>query len=189
MRHASRYAFLSAALAVTLAACGGTSTTDSAEIRTFNSTAQLVSSAATEYGTQASIMTSVATCTGAQDAYDGQVRPMVGRMESMAGSMDAMMGSVHHAGDGDMACSALAMMAELDRHRTAACLSSADMAPNVAEAEQHVAWMNQWASHEMARSHDLGTMMGMTGMMGGSGGGTATGHCIHNPDGTYTFQP
>ena len=21
------------------------------------------------------------------------------------------------------------------------------------------------------------------------GGGTATGHCIHNPDGTYTFQP
>ena len=104
-----RHAFLSAALALTLVACGGASTADSAEIRAFNSTAQLVSSTATAYGAQASTMTSVATCTGAQDTYDGQVRPMVDRMESMGGAMDSMMGSVNHMGDADMACSAFAM--------------------------------------------------------------------------------
>jgi hypothetical protein len=183
-----RYALLS--LAVVMTACGGTSGTDSTEIRNFGNTAQLVSAAATDYGTRAAVMTSVASCTGAQDAYDGQARPLVGRMQSMGPSMDALMGSMNHMADEDMACSAGAMMAELDRHRSAACLSSADMAPNVTEAEQHVARMNQWTTHELGRSHDMASMMGSSGMMGGSGGsGTTTGHCVHGADGSYTFQP
>jgi hypothetical protein len=47
--------------------------------------------------------------------------------------------------------------------------------------------MTQWANHEMGRSHDLAAMAGMG--MGMMGTGTTGGHCIHNPDGTFTFQP
>jgi hypothetical protein len=86
-----------------------------------------------------------------------------------------------------MGCAANAMMAELDRHQTAACASTTDMAPNEGEAQQHVAAMTQWASHEMARSHDLASMAGMG--MGNMGSGTAGGHCVHNVDGSYTLQP
>jgi hypothetical protein len=47
--------------------------------------------------------------------------------------------------------------------------------------------MIQWASHEMGRTHDLGSMAGMG--MGGMGSGTTAGHCVHNPGGSYTLQP
>jgi hypothetical protein len=60
------------------------------------------------------------------------------------------------------------------------------MAPNKAEAQQHVATMTQWASHERARSEELGGMMGMGGM---GGSGATTGHCVHEPDGSYSMQP
>jgi hypothetical protein len=102
-----------------------------------------------------------------------------------------------------MACAAAAMVAELDRHQAAACASAGDMAPNVTEAQQHVATMTDWADHQLVRSHDMGTMMdaggggmmgggGMGGGMGGGGmggGGMSTGHCVQNQDGTYTLQP
>jgi hypothetical protein len=79
-------------------------------------------------------------------------------------------------------------MAELDRHKAAACASATDMAPNKTEAQQHVAAMTQWADHEMSRSAEMGSMMGTT-MGGMGGGGTTTGHCVHNADGSYTMQP
>jgi hypothetical protein len=87
-----------------------------------------------------------------------------------------------------MGCSANAMLAEMNRHQAIACASTADMTPKKAEAAQHVASMTQWAGHAMGRSHDLASMVGMStgGMMGS---GSTTGHCIHNTDCSYTFQP
>ncbi len=179
------------AVPLALAACGGTTSgVSQADVQAFRADAQVVSSAATTYGTQAATMTSSATCNSAQGAYDDQVRPMIGRMQGMGTSMDGMMGSMNHMGDGDMECTANAMMAELDRHGGAACASTTDMAPNVAEAQSHVARMTGWATHQMERAQEMGSMMGMSGMMGGAGGtGTATGHCVRNADGSYTFQP
>ena len=177
------------ALALVLAACGSsTSGLDTAEIQAFNSTAQGVSAAVAAYGTQAAAMTSSATCTSAQTAYDAQVRPMVGQMQGMGPDMDGMMGSMNHMDAEDMGCSANAMLAELNRHQAVACASTTDMTPNKAEAAQHVASMSQWAGHAMNRSHDLASMAGMS-MGGMMGSGSTTGHCIHNANGSYTFQP
>jgi hypothetical protein len=179
-------------LAVLSAACGGTTSgVSSAEIQAFNAAALGVSTAAASYGTQAATMTSAATCTSAQGAYDPQARPKVVEMQGMGAAMDrsmVSMGSMGHMADDDIACAANAMMAELDRHRSVACASGTDMTPNKAEAQQHVATMTLWADHQMVRSNAMGSMMG-TGMGGMAGGGITTGHCVHNPDGSYTMQP
>jgi hypothetical protein len=183
----TRHAFL--ALALTLAACGGsTSRLNTSEIQAFDTSAQGVSATVTTYGTQAAAMTSPATCTSAQTSYDSQVRPMVGQMQGMGADMDGMMGSMNHMDAGDMGCSANAMLAEIDRHRAVACASTSDMIPSRAEAQQHVAAMTQWAGHAMGRSRDLAGMAGMNmGTMMGSG--STSNHCIHDADGSYTFQP
>ncbi len=187
MKNGTSLLFL--ALPAILAACGGTSSgVDAGQIQSFSSTALAVSSAATTYGNQAATMNSASTCAADQSAYDGQVRPMVARMQGVAPAMDDMMGSMSHMADGDMACAAAAMMAELDRHGAVACASTSDMGPNVAEAGQHVAAMTQWADHEAARAHEMGSMMGMSGMMGGSGGSVPTRHCAQAADGSYHLQ-
>jgi hypothetical protein len=98
------------------------------------------------------------------------------------------MGSMNHMDAEDMGCTANAMLAEMNRHQAVACASSTDMTPNKTEAQQHVTAMTQWASHAMNRSHDLASMEGMN-MGGMMGSGSTTGHCIHNADGSYTFQP
>lgn len=185
----TRQALVALALTLTLAACGGsTSGLDTAEVQAFNSSAQEVSAAVATYGTQAAAMTSPTTCTSAQTSYDSQVRPMVGQMQGMGGDLDSMMGSMNHMDAGDMACTANAMLAEMNRHQAIACASTTDMTPNKTEAQQHVASMSQWASHAMNRSHDLASMGGMN-MGGMMGSGSTTGHCIHAADGSYTFQP
>ncbi len=175
-----------------LAACGGMSGFDSSQVQALASTSQAVASSATSYATQAATMTSATSCSSMQGAYDSQVRPMVASMQGMGPGMDEMMGSMNHMADADMECGANAMMAELDRHRAMACTSSTDMAPNVQEAGQHATAMTQWASHQVARAHEMGSMMGMGGMMGGSGGSgttSSTGRCVHGADGSYTIQP
>jgi hypothetical protein len=186
-RHAR---FLLLGLPLGLAACGGNMGLDSSQVQAFATTAQAISTSASGYAAQATTMTSASTCASLQDAYDSQVRPMVGSMQGMAGEMDEMMGSMNHMADGDMQCGAGAMMAELDRHMAAACASPTDMSPNVAEARQHATVMVQWADHQAARAHEMGSMMGMSGMMGGSGTGASswTGHCVHGADGSYTIQ-
>lgn len=178
------------ALPAVLAACGGSvSGYDTSQIQALASTAQAVSGAATTYGEQASAATSVTACSGAQGAYDGQVRPMVGSMQEMGPGMDEMMRSMHGSNDGDVACGANAMMAELDRHRATACGSATDTAANAAEAAHHVATMKQWSSHQAERAQEMGSMMGMSGMMGGSGGaGSPAGRCVHQADGSYVLQ-
>jgi hypothetical protein len=176
-------------MALFVTACGGSmSGLNTAEIQAFNTSAQGVSAGIAAYGTQAAAMTSSATCASAQASYDSQVRPMVGQMQGMGADMDGMMGSMNHMDAEDMGCSANAMLAEMNRHQAVACASTSDMTPNKADAQQHVAAMTQWASHAMGRSRDLASMAGMS-MGGMMGSGSATGHCIHNADGSYTFQP
>jgi hypothetical protein len=179
---------LAFALAVAATACGGSSGTSSPDPRRFNALSQDVASAAASYGTQASGMASAGACSAAESTYDGQVRPVVTDLQGMGPAMDDRMGSMSRGSDADMDCAANAMMAELDRHRAAACASTTDMGPNRAEAQQHVAAMTQWANHEMARSAEMGDMMG-SGMGGMGGAGATTGHCVRNADGTYTMQP
>jgi len=184
----TRYAFL--ALALALAACGGsTSGLNSAEIQAFNTAAQGISAAAATYGTQAAAMTNAGTCSNAQATYANQVQPMLAQTKTMGTAMDKQMGSMGHMADGDMECAANAMEAELARHGGVACASATDMTPNKTEAAQHVATMELWANHQMVRSNAMSSMMEM-GMMGGMNGGSgSTGHCVHNADGSYTFQP
>ena len=175
-------------LTLAASACGASSGVTTADVQKFNALSQNVSSAAASYGTTATGMTGTASCNDAENAYDARVRPMISEMQGMAPRMDDKMGSMSHMPHADMECGANAMMAELDRHKTVACASATDMAPNKTEAQQHVTAITQWADHEMARSAEIGSMMGM-GMGGMGGSGMTTGHCVHNADGSYTMQP
>lgn len=176
--------------AVTAAACGGSSSSSSSaasNARTLNSLSQQVSSAAETYGTQAGMMMDHTACTADESTYDAQVRPMVEQMVSMGPAMDGQMSAMGLSADADMACGAAAMMAELDRHQAAACLSMSDMTPNMAEASMHVTTMTEWSDHQLVRSYAMGSGTGM-GMGGMGGGSMSTGHCVHNGDGTYTLE-
>jgi hypothetical protein len=179
---------LAVAFAATATACGGSSGTTSPDPRRFSALSQQVATTAASYGAQASGMASAAACSADESTYDGQVRPMVTELQGMGPAMDDRMGSMTRGSDADMDCAANAMLAELDRHRAAACGSPTDMGPNRAEAQQHVAAMTQWADHEMARSAEMGDMMG-SGMGGMGGAGATTGHCVRDADGTYRMQP
>ena len=177
-------------LALSIAACGGSSTSGvtTADVQRLNTLSQNVSSAVGTYGTQAATMTDSTSCNGAEITYDSHIRPMVSEIQGMGTAMDDKMGSLNHTSDADMECGANAMMAELDHHKTVACASATDMAPNKTEAQQHIANMTQWANHEMVRSDGMGSTMGME-MGGMGGGGITTGHCAHNPNGSYTMHP
>ena len=182
--HHMRYSFLF--LAAVLAACGSQHSFDPATVQTFNTAALTVSNAASTYAGQTANLPSAGTCTSLHQAYDSNVRPTISQMQGVGPEMDSMMGEEGHMGDADMACSANAMMTELDHHQSAGCQSSTDMGADESKAQRHAAAMTQWANHAANRSHDLGSMMRMS-MMGGAG--SATGHCIHNSDGSYTLQP
>lgn len=173
------------ALVFAAAACGGSSGSSGSTPQTVDALSRRISAAAAAYGTQASGMTDASACTTDETSYDAQVRPMVEQMQGMMPGMDQSMSSMGHGADADMTCGANAMMAELDRHEGVACSSTTDMGPNKMEAQQHVSAMTQWADHQMVRSDEMGSMMGMGGM--GSGGMT-TGHCVRNGDGTYSMR-
>jgi hypothetical protein len=177
-------------LALVALACGGgsSSSTSAGTPQQLNALAQNVASAASAYDTQAAGMANAAACATDEVQYDGQVRPDVVQMQAMGPHMDQMMmDSLGDAADADMACAADAMMAELDHHRSMACASAADMAPNMDEAHRHATAMAQWADHEMARTSAMGSMMG-GGMGGMPGGGMSTGHCVKNGDGSYSMH-
>ncbi len=179
-----RTTLVALAVAFVAAACGGSSGSSGDGPRTLNSLSQNVSAAAEAYGIQASSMTDPMSCNADESSYDAQLRPMVEQMQAMAPGMDQSMSSMGHGDDADMACAANAMMAELDRHKGVACSSTTDMGPNKTEAQNHVAFMTQWADHQIVRSDEMGSMMGT----GGMGGEMKTGHCVHNADGTYTMH-
>jgi hypothetical protein len=168
--------------AVAVAGCGD-STRDRPDVQAYAGLARQISGAAAAYGTADDAASDVPSCQSAHAAYDANVRPMVDRMRAMSGDMDREMEMMGHGDEADMTCGADGMMAELDRHRTAAC-TSADMAANHAEADRHATAMGQWAEHQRMRSEEMGGMMGMGGM-GGSGPAT----CHRSDDGTYTLGP
>lgn len=179
-------------LALVAQACGGgsSSSTSAGTPQQLNALAQDVAGAASAYDTRAAGMASVAVCASDEDQYDGQVRPEVEQMQAMGPHMDQMMmGSLGDAADADMACAADAMMAELDHHRSMACASTTDMAPNMDEAHRHATAMAQWTDHEMVRTSAMGSGSRMGGGMGGMpGGGMSTGHCVKNQDGSYSMH-
>ncbi len=179
---------ISIVLGLAAIACGGSSSSSpGASPRTLNALSQSIASAAAAYGAQTAGMADSTSCNADETGYDAQVRPMVEQMQGMGPEMDQMMSSMGHADDADMSCAAGAMMAELDRHKGMACSSMTDMGPNRSEAQQHVTAMTEWADHQMVRSDDMGSMMGM-GMGGMAGGGMTSGHCVENPDGTFTME-
>jgi hypothetical protein len=145
--------------------------------------AQAIAAAASAYGTTTASMPDVQACTSDETSYDALVRPMVTQMRALAGEMDEKMMSLGQTASADIRCGADAMVAELDHHEAIACASATDMAPNEAEASRHVQAMTAWADHQLVRSEQLGSMMGMGGM--GSGGTTGT--CQRNADGTFTL--
>lgn len=181
-----RATFTLATLALTAVACGGSSGSGVSP-QAMNELSRSIASAAATYGTQASAMTDAGACRSDESSYDAQVRPMVEQMQGMAPQLDQAMGSMGHGADADMTCAAKAMMAELDRHGSAACASTGDMGSNRAEADRDVAAMTEWADHQLVRSQAMASMMG-TGMGGMGGGGMTTGHCVQNADGTYSMN-
>jgi hypothetical protein len=173
---------------VVLAACGGGGSGDSGpattgQVQDFAASAQAISSAASSYGTTAAVMPDRAACTADQGAYDAQVRPLLEHMRSGSGAMDQQMSSMGRAADADMSCGTEAMTAELDLHASIACASPTDMGPNESEAARHVQVMTAWADHQRVRAEQMGSMMGMGSMPGG----TTTGTCQRNADGAYTI--
>lgn len=174
-------------LAAATAACGGSSDTSggasTADVQTFHTTSEAVAAAAESYGAAGASMPDVQTCGANESRYDAQVRPMVEQMRALAGGMDHEMMSMGQAGRADILCAADAMAAELDHHRSVACASLADMAPNRAEASHHAQAMTAWADHQRVRSEQMGSMMGM----GGMGPGGQTGTCQRNADGSFTL--
>ena len=59
-------------------------------------------------------------------------------------------------GPADMQCGADAMLWELERHASSACVSASDMAPNRTEAAGHVQAMGAWSDHQRVRSEQMG---------------------------------
>jgi hypothetical protein len=174
---------------VVLAACGGGGSGDSGpvtadEVLDFSASAQAISSAASSYGTTAAVMPDRAACTTDQSAYDAQVRPLLEHMRSGSGAMDEQMSSMGRGADADMTCGTEAMTAELDLHASIACASPTDMGPNESEAARHVQVMTAWADHQRVRAEQMGSTMNMGGMPGG----TTTGTCQRNADGTHTMM-
>lgn len=175
-----------------LAACGGGGSGDggnggnagAGEVQDFSASAQAISSAASSYGAKAAAMPDRAACTADQGAYDAQVRSLLEHMQSGSGAMDQQMSSMGRGADADMTCGTEAMTAELDLHASIACASPTDMGPNASEAARHVQVMTAWADHQRVRAEQMGSAMGMGGMPGG----TTTGTCQRNADGTHTMM-
>lgn len=176
-----------------LAACGGSgsgggTSASTAQVEAFNTSTQAISTAVAKYGSNAASMPDQATCTADESAYDGQVRPPLSQMNDLAGRMDHGMDAMGQAMDADMECGAAAMTAELERHASVACASATDMAANQSEAAHHVQVMTAYADHQRIRAGQLGSMMGMSGMMGSGTGAGTTGTCQHHADGSFTLS-
>ncbi len=163
---------------------GGSGSVTAADVQDFGASAQAIASAASSYGTRAADVPDRAACTADQGAYDAAVRPLLEHMRSGSGAMDGQMSSMGRGADADMACGTEAMTAELDLHASIACASPADMGPNEGEAARHVQVMTAWADHQRVRAEQMGSTMGMGGMPGG----TTTGTCQRQPDGTYAMM-
>ena len=155
-------------VALMIASCSeSTPATDTTanDVTTYADLTTNAEAAATSYETsmmQSGVTT--ASCEDIHDAYDAHVRPMIAQMMHMSGAMDDVM--EQHGGHSatDMACTAAAMMAELDHHRGVACTFS-DVASDQSEAQRHVGAMLTFCGHASDRCNEM-----RQGMGGGSWG-------------------
>jgi hypothetical protein len=121
---------------------------------------------------------------------------MVDRMKQLCGGLDDHMKSLGRPGDADLACASNAMAAEVVRHRAAACTAAVDA--NKLEAARHAGAMDDMIAHQSGRATELGSAMGMSGMMdggmmGADGGwtlpdGGMMGACYGSSDGGYMMD-
>jgi hypothetical protein len=100
----------------------------------------------------------VDACNTEHMRYEGEVRTMLEKLQSLSAGMDSCMMQMGKAGDADMANTCSAMMAELGRHKTAACVS--DVTANKAEAVRHCDAMKTWLDSLKARATYLSGGMG-----------------------------
>ncbi len=161
-----------------VAACSG-SNGSSADVLALASVSQDMSAAVATYRASAAAMSDASTCQAAQSSYDAQLGPMLDRMKQMTGALDDHMKTMGHPGDADMSCASSAMAAEVARHRTAACASGVDA--NKAEAGHHADAMDEMIDHQVGRAAEMGSAMGMAGMMDGGMMGSDGGFAL--PDG------
>ena len=185
------------AVVVGVAACSGSSPNgSSADVLALASVSQDMSAAVATYRTSAAAMSDSSTCLAAQASYDAQLGPMLDRMKQMTGALDDHMRSMGHTGDADMTCASNAMAAEVARHQAAACTSGVDA--NKAEAAHHADAMDDMIDHQGMRATEMGSAMGMAGMMdggmmGSDGGwtlpdGGMMGACYGSSDGGYMMD-
>jgi mono/diheme cytochrome c family protein len=138
-----------------LAGCSGSAmtsidTTDTTQndIVTFENLASRTQSAAASYRASMSTLDlTPATCTNLRDQYDGQVRPWISQMVQMSREMDQLITTHGGTVQADTSCVSSAMLAELDRHRDAACTSG--------EVVQHTTAMSAYAADVVERSGEM----------------------------------
>lgn len=155
-------------IAVTLAAtaCGGSSHmgATSGQVAQFDQLGQQMTATVDAYRASATAASTPGTCSSTEAGYRAQMGPMLTHMGQMSGPMDDAMKQMGHAGTADMMCGAHSLEAEFTRHEAVAC-GSADMAANHAEANHHADVMKEMLDHQRARAAQLGSAMGMSGMM------------------------
>ena len=185
------------AVAVGVAACSGSNTNGStADVQSLASVTQEMSAAVVAYRASAGAMSDASTCQGAQSSYDAQMGPMIDRMKQMSGGLDDHMKSMGRTGDADIACASNSMAVEVERHRAAACVAAVDV--NKVEATHHADAMDDMLAHQRGRATEMGSAMGMSGMMdggtmGADGGwtlpdGGTMGACYAASDGGYMMD-
>jgi hypothetical protein len=188
---------LMVAVALGVGACSGSNTSStSADVQSLTSVAQDMSAAVASYRSSAAAMSDASTCQAAQSSYDAQMGPMVDRMKQLCGGLDDHMKSSGHPGDADLACASNAMGAEVVRHKAAACAAAVDV--DKVEATRHADAMDDLIAHQSGRATELGSAMGMSGMMdggmmGADGGwtlpdGGTMGACYGSSDGGYMMD-
>ncbi|GEJ57753.1 hypothetical protein [Anaeromyxobacter diazotrophicus] len=184
-----------------LVACSGgstSSTATAAQVTRLDALGQSMSTAVEAYRASASTLSTLQACQGAEDSYHGQMASMLDQMNPLTSPMDGAMKGMGHPDDADVTCGFQALQAEVGRHHAVACASQ-DLAVDRAEASHHADAMDELIDHQRARAAQLGSAMGVAGMMdagammGSDGGWTAPdggsmGACFQGPDGGYLMD-
>lgn len=188
-------------LAVAAAACGGSNSSPGAtgaQVQQVDTLAQNMAAAVGSYRASTGNMSTTPACQTAESSYRAQMGSMLDQMKQMSGPMDDAMKRTGHSEDADVMCGSNAMQAEFARHDAVPC-AAADMTTNRAEATNHADAMMGLIDHQRARAAQVGSTMGMTGMMdagsmvGTDGGWTAPdggmmGACHVGSDGGYMMD-
>jgi hypothetical protein len=176
---------LALAGAAVLSACGAGAGTDDGELaalQDFQAVGAELSTVVATYGTAAAALADPAECAPLHAGYADHAGRLAARMREAGEAMERHMASHGSMGPGDTTCGADAVLAELERHRAAAC-TGPDVDADGQEAARHVATMAALMEHQRVRYEEAGARMGM---MGPSGDGTFT--CERREDGSFEMD-